>query len=176
MHFLKELKDIKLKDADDLSTLPEETVKEIQKLIKTGSENSNEWSNALELVHKAYQLLNVERPRPDMKAAWEQYEINIQYAIEQLAKMYGLNGDWRMTASSLTENFKNDNYEVTLGNQSVIIKNRTPEEIIKMISDNITENSIRIDEKFDEYGNIVLEFFNFGCIKQKEKILIKFLN
>ena len=38
-----------------------------------------------------------------MTAAWKQYDENIAYAVQQLAKARGMKGDWRMSASSLHE-------------------------------------------------------------------------
>ena len=104
MSFLKELITSPLSEAKDLSELPEDAMKGIQKNIRNGAKDLDQkWANALELVHKAYEVANVQRPEPDMSAAWKQYEENIQYAVQQLAKTRGINGDWRMSSSTLSE-------------------------------------------------------------------------
>ncbi len=87
-------------NSKDLSALPDEMVKQIKKLIKSGAEDlQQDWANALALVHSAYDQTGTEYPNPDMKSAWKQYEENISYSVEQLAKYRGLTGNWRMSSS-----------------------------------------------------------------------------
>lgn len=83
---------------DDLSALPEETIKELKKNIKDGAKDTDQkWTNALELVHKAYQVAEVQRPDVTMRDAWKQYESLIRFAVNQLADTRGIDGEWRMT-------------------------------------------------------------------------------
>ena len=89
---------------EDLSLLPEETIKTIQKNVRDGAKDlTQNWANALQLVQVAYQVANVERPDPDMAGAWKQYTDMIAYAVEQLAKTRGIDGDWRMSSSTLED-------------------------------------------------------------------------
>jgi hypothetical protein len=89
---------------NDLTTLPEEMVKEIKKIIRKGAEDLDQkWANALELVHHGYEQTGTIRPSPDMKGAWNQYEDIISYSVDQLAKNRGLTGDWRMSSSIFNE-------------------------------------------------------------------------
>ena len=84
---------------EDMTKLPPDVISEIQKNIRDGADDQQQkWSNALELVHKAYEVAAVQRPTPEMRDAWQQYEENIQYAVEQRAKYRGLEGDWRMSS------------------------------------------------------------------------------
>lgn len=84
---------------EDMSKLSQPTIDEIQRHIREGAKNTEEkWSNALELVHKAYEVANVQRPTPDMGDAWKQYEEMLQLAVKELAKVRGIDGDWRMSA------------------------------------------------------------------------------
>lgn len=84
---------------NDMSALPDDTMSELRKNIKKGAEDKEQmWANALELVHKAYEVSGVERPTPELTAGWKQYEENIQYAVEQLSHYRGLDGDWRMSS------------------------------------------------------------------------------
>ena len=65
------------------------------------------WANALDLVHRAYHVAEVDRPLPAMKTAWKQYQELITFAVEQLQqatdklvrddswKMMGTNSDVR---------------------------------------------------------------------------------
>lgn len=88
-----------LLEKDDLSKLPHETINEIEKLIRGGAKDKDQdWANALELVHKAYEVAQVQRPTPDMNDAWEQYEELLSYAVKELAKHRGLDGKWRMSS------------------------------------------------------------------------------
>lgn len=108
MNFLKNIhKQQKIFEKQkDLSKLPPDVVSDIEKNIRDGAKDLEQnWSNALELVHRAYLVAGVQRPTPDMKDAWEQYESMIQYAVEQLSKHRGMDGDWRMSASMFFEAF-----------------------------------------------------------------------
>lgn len=103
MNFLNSL--LPLSEAgNDLSHLPEDAMKDIQKNIREGAKDLDQlWANALELVHKAYEVAAVQRPSPDMRDGWKQYEENLQYAVQQLAKHRGMDGDWRMSSSVFRE-------------------------------------------------------------------------
>lgn len=90
-----------------LSELPPATVEHLKRLItkaaslKRGSRDEDlpdHWSNALELVHWAYEKSSVERPQPFMRHAWKQYEEVISHAVKMLARFRGLNGAWRLSA------------------------------------------------------------------------------
>lgn len=72
----------------DLSdSVPFGKTQEIRKLIKKGAmDPDHNWSNALDLVHRAYEVAEVERPTPSMHDAWPQYEDLILYAVEMLQK------------------------------------------------------------------------------------------
>ncbi len=84
---------------EDMSKLPQPTLDEIKRLIREGAKNQEEqWANALELVHKAYEVANVERPSPDMNDAWKQYEEMLTLAVKELTKARGIDGDWRMSS------------------------------------------------------------------------------
>ena len=83
---------------DDLSKLPPDVVKNLENDIRRGAKDFDQaWSNALELVHKVYDVRKVERPLPSMKAAWNQYERLIRFAVDQLSKNRGADGPWRST-------------------------------------------------------------------------------
>lgn len=89
---------------DDLSRLPEDVISAIRSNIRNGAKDLQQmWANALELVHKAYQREGVQRPVPNMAAAWKQYEENILYAVQQLAKYRGMDSDWRMSSTMFHE-------------------------------------------------------------------------
>lgn len=93
----------------DDSGMTEEMMKEIQKTIRNGAEDKDQkWANALELVHKSYDDIGQPYPSPDEKSAWKQYEDNISYAVSQLAKSRGLQGDWRMSSSIFRESESED--------------------------------------------------------------------
>lgn len=91
----------KVIEAADLSELPPHTITDIEKEIRKGAKNIDiQYANALELVHAAYLAAGVERPTPNMVAAWKQYENFIQLAVNQLAKYRGIKGDWRSISPS----------------------------------------------------------------------------
>ena len=93
-----------IEGSSDLDGLPEDVYNEIQKNLRDGAKDQDhQWANALDLTHKAYDIAGVQRPTPDMKNAWTQYEENLQYAVAQLAKYRGMDGDWRMSSAIFRE-------------------------------------------------------------------------
>ena len=97
MTFLTDL--LVINEGSDLTELTPDIITDIQKNIRKGaSDTEQKWANALHLVQKAYEISGVQRPDPDMKAAWKQYEENITYSVQQLAKFRGMDADWRMSA------------------------------------------------------------------------------
>lgn len=104
MKLLKNLLITQVNEEDDPEMLPPDVVAEIQKNIRAGaSDIQQKWANALELIHKAYEVAGVQRPTPDMRKAWKQYEENTLYAVQQLAKYRGMDGDWRMSSAVFYE-------------------------------------------------------------------------
>ena len=98
------LKSLVTNEATDLSRLPHDVITAIKSNIRKGAEDlQQKWANALELVHKAYEVEGAQRPSPDMDAAWKQYEENLQYAVQQLAKNRGMDDDWRMSSAMFHE-------------------------------------------------------------------------
>lgn len=119
MTFLKDL--VTLNEADDLDSISSDMMKDIQKNIKAGAKDQEQlWANALELIHKAYEAAGVERPSPDLKNAWKQYEENLQLAVTMLAKERGMDGDWRMSSAVFREamEFRSHKFRIVeLGDQ-----------------------------------------------------------
>ena len=76
----------------------------IRKYIKAGAQDSEAvWYSALELVHRAYKEENVERPTPNMRGAWDQYEDNISFAVTNLqdASNKGIRDEsWKLTTAN----------------------------------------------------------------------------
>jgi hypothetical protein len=100
MRLLRNLTRTHLSEGKDLSELPYDVLADIKSNIRKGAADlEQEWANALHLVHKAYQVEAAERPDPSMKAAWKQYEESIEYAVQQLLKYRGLDGEWRMSSA-----------------------------------------------------------------------------
>lgn len=173
MNFLKELNDNKyLTEMDDNSALPEQSIKDLQKLIRSGADNSGKWSNALELVHKSYSVSSIERPTPSMKSAWKQYETLISYAVQQLSKYHGQKGTWRMTSESFTEKSL---YEVVYSNQSSVESCQVEADSIKDIINffNCEDKKYDIKEFSLEDGSILIEFWERGIIKTNSKLEIR---
>lgn len=164
MKFLKELTKGYLTEEDN-SGLPEKSIKDLQSLIRKGAENSGKWNNALELVHKSYEVSSIQRPTPDMKEAWKQYETLISYSVEQLSKYHGQNGTWRMTSESFEEKpkLKVESFD-TISHNSFISKDLTIDQIIESIKNDILENNMSI--KTSKTDNVTLiEFWEYDVIK-----------
>lgn len=155
---------------DMTDAVPEDLIKEIQKNIRDGSSNLKlKWPNALSLVHKAYLLSNTQRPYPHMKAAWRQYEENIQFAVLQLSKTRGMDADWRMSSSVFM-----DSYQVDIFNgrekKTVLIESTSLDELTNKIVKE-TFNDYNVDQKVQD-DEVSLQPRKFG-IKQPFSIGIK---
>jgi len=161
-----------LTEGDDLSTLPEDTINELRKNITEGAKDqAQKWANALELVHKAYEVAAVQRPTPDMRSAWKQYEENLQFAVEQLAKFRGIDGDWRMSSSVFHEALANQNtFKVTDSNGEV---NMVQAKSIDDIVDSLKEgNGFDVQRKNSMSGDVKLVFSKYG-IRKNYNVSIK---
>jgi hypothetical protein len=77
---------------------PDAIIKIRRHIRKSAMDPTINWTNALDLLHHAYDAADVERPTPSMVHAWSQYEDNITYAVQQLQRSTdnGLRDDsWR---------------------------------------------------------------------------------
>jgi hypothetical protein len=159
-----------LAEADDQSTLPENTIKDIQSNIRKGAQDTTqEWANALELVHKAYSVSQVERPTPNMVGAWKQYEENIQYAVSQLSKARGIDGNWRMSSASLHEAMEGRQFKVFLDIPNTektieaVVEGPDINSIIDMMRTHIKKQVPNYDIKIEEEGNsATITFWQHG--------------
>jgi hypothetical protein len=179
MDFLKQLYTCYESTESQLDKIPEDIIKEIQKNIKKGAQDVKLiWSNALELVHKAYEVSSVQRPTPDMPNAWKQYEKNLQYAVEQLSYYRGLKGDWRMSSSVFHESMQPSNkenmYHVVIntpsGSSMYTVRNQNIDKIISDITDSLPQYNITTIKNND---TTVLEFDQYGIKKNIKAIITK---
>ena len=78
---------VPLREGDISDSIPYGKNEQIRKLIKKGAmDPTHNWVNALDLIHRAYEMADVERPNPAMDEAWSQYEDNIEFAVQMLQK------------------------------------------------------------------------------------------
>lgn len=163
---------------DMTDAIPEEYMKEIKKNVRDGAANPKlQWSNALELVHKAYKVANVQRPLPNMKNAWNQYEEMIQFAVGELARTRGMDGDWRMSSSVFMEskNLQKIRVNVFRGSdkKSFVVETAHPDKLTSKICTEVL-NDYDIEQKEGD-GQVILEPRKFG-IKQPFGVVIEYLN
>lgn len=136
--------------SDDLSKLPKDVMQAVKQNIRKGAENLDQkWANALELVHKAYEIEGIQRPSPSMDSAWKQYEENLQYAVQQLASNRGMEDDWRMSSSMFHEALKGqEKFQVTLqenGDRSIYLLEATNiNDVISHVRENIGEGDVNV--------------------------------
>lgn len=165
---------------EDLSELPELQIRDIKKNIKDGAKDTTQlWANALELVHKAYEVAGIERPDISMEAAWKQYEEMIGFAVKELAKARGVDGDWRHT-SLTTEAIEKadgeiDKYSVESQVDGlpvrVVRKADTIDEIIQPFYDhNVTGCDIEIKQRSKEH---VILYFCDDKGRTGDKVVIR---
>jgi hypothetical protein len=105
---------MKIKDLfeEDLSNaVPYKQMTQVKKLIKKGAmDDEHTWANALDLVHRAYEVASVQRPTPSMEDAWAQYEEAIEYAVKELQKATdkGVRDDsWKSQSTKLEKEASN---------------------------------------------------------------------
>jgi hypothetical protein len=156
-----------ISEGDERDALPEDVMQEIQKNIRNGAKDVDQlWANALELVHKAYEVAGIQRPTPDMKSAWKQYEENLQYAVVQLSKFRGMEGNWRMSSAVFHEALqKMIRFNVTITSPqystSYVTEARSLAEVIEYIKKQDQEGfEIEVNKKDD--GGAYLRFFRYG--------------
>jgi len=163
------LKDLTfMPEGQTLDQLPEDVMSEIRKNIKSGAKDQEQkWANALELVHKAYEVAGIQRPTPDMKNAWKQYEENLAYAVQMLSKHRGIKGDWRMSSSMFHEALQSRvQFRVTLsspgGSSTYKCEATSLSEVIQDITEN-EKNGYDIKTKAAPDGHsATLTFFKYG--------------
>lgn len=165
MKFLASLLSM-LTEANDLTTLPDQVIGEIRKLVRKGAQDlEQDWTNALELVNKAYQVANVRRPAPDQKGAWKQYEELITDAVKELHKTRGIKGKWRMTDSIIREAAEKDPLNMPIGKRrffidipgtgsAEVMNASTLDDIIEQITNKLRRHGVktRIDERAKKHA------------------------
>lgn len=176
MDLLKNLIFTNINEEDDPEVLPPDVMSAIQKNIRDGAKDiQQKWANALELVHKAYEVEAVERPTPDLRKSWKQYEENLTYAVQQLAKFRGMDGDWRMSSAIFTEalEMKKKSYRVSYfgedGGEGKTVEANNIDEVVSKLSQHDT-----YDVKIHKVSNneVRLSFSRWG-IKKNGHVEIK---
>lgn len=165
-------------EKNDLSELPESDIKKIKTNIRKGAQDLEQlWANALELVHQAYEVAQIQRPDLTMEKAWKQYEEMIKYAVEELTKARGIDGDWRMSSASLHEAAKDEEYEFNMETNveglpvNVVKKAKTIDELIKpFYANNITGHDIELRHR--GANNVCLYFCKDGK-RTGDKVIIR---
>lgn len=135
-------------DTKSLSLLPNDVIVSIRKNIRKGAEDiEQKWANALELVHKAYDVDGVQRPEPNMKDAWKQYEENLQYAVQQLSTNRGADGDWRMSSSMFREALvPTKHFRVKINDDEFITEGTHVSEVIDGLTESVPGYNARVKQ------------------------------
>jgi len=160
---------MKLTEKTDRSELPEGDLNKVKKNIRKGAQDTDQrWANALELVHTAYEVAEIQRPDITMEGAWKQYEEMIKVAVEELAKARGIDDDWRQTSLSEAKKIPDPeeieySIETTVDDLpvNIIRKGKNIEEIIKpFYSHNVTGHDIELRHR--GANNVCLYFCKDG--------------
>lgn len=174
-----------LNEGDDITSLPEKVLKEIKSNISKGANDLQQnWKNALELVHKAYQVSNVRRPTPDQRGAWKQYEQLIQVGVRALTQARGIDGEWRTSKVLVRETMhqQSDNHigkrrffiEMP-GHPAVEVDSDNMDDIIEQISNKIRNSrevigtKVRVEERSKTHA--VLTVWVHGI--KRDRITVK---
>jgi len=162
--YMNLLKSLITEKSDDLSRLPKDVMTSIKRNIRKGAEDLQlKWANALELVHKAYQIEGVERPDPTMDTAWSQYEENLQFAVQQLASNRGMDGDWRMSSSMFREALERKTpYKITLSGKGIQESYTLEADNIGSVIKSITEASEYDVITTSTANQVTLKFAKWG--------------
>ena len=165
------LQDLIIEKKDDLSRLPKDVLTAIKSNIRKGAEDlQQEWANALELVHKAYEVEGVQRPTPDMETAWKQYEENLQYAVQQLSSNRGMDASWRMASSMFREALTQKQYKVLMGDNESIVEASNFDEIVDTIKKQ-TYYDVLVEHV--DFNEITIRFSRFGIRKNSPVRVIR---
>ena len=169
---------LSIAEGKDLTELPHDVVSEIQKNIRDGAKDVDQtWANALHLVQKAYEVAGTQRPDPGMAAAWKQYEENIQYAVQQLAKYRGMDSDWRMSAAIFHEAMAKQltfrvSSEGKKSKETYQVQAKSLDDIVNSINDRNTDMyDIEVKKSGDGLSAVLL-FSKFG-IKKNYRLKIQ---
>lgn len=168
-----------LVEGDDITTLPDTVLGEIKSNIRSGAKDvAQKWKNALELVHKAYQVANVRRPTPSQKGAWKQYEQMIQFGVRQLTDTRGIDGDWRMSNVLIREQKEVDQkmgkrrfFAEIDGHPATEVDGKDMGEIIEQMTNKFRRHSssVRVEHRSDH--GAILSIWKDGV--QIDKMIIK---
>jgi hypothetical protein len=90
-------------DIDDV--LPDNLIQDIEKNIRDGAKDlEQQWANALELTSRAYTVAGLKSPihkdspiKATKQKQWGQFMDLTKYAVEQLNKTRGRDGEWRIS-------------------------------------------------------------------------------
>lgn len=159
------------KEGSDLSRLPQDVITAIKSNIRKGAEDlQQKWANALELVHKAYEIEGVQRPTPDMDSAWTQYEENLQYAVQQLAKNRGMDDDWRMSSAIFREaREQKAKFRVNMNGETFLTEGDSIDSVVNQLAKTITDLDVKIISDGDTR---TLQFSKWG-IKHRSSITVE---
>lgn len=182
MKFLTALLDMLNEAEADITTLPDQVVSELRKLVRKGAQDlEQDWENALELVNKAYQVSNVRLPAPDQKGAWKQYEQLIKDGVMELKKTRGLDGKWRTTDTVIREAAEKDPLDMPIGKRrffvdipglgSAEVAAKTMDDIIEQITNKLRRHGAktRIDERDKKHAILSVWVNNV----QRERVVVK---
>jgi hypothetical protein len=155
-------------ESDDPTLLPDMVVSELKGNIRKGAKDlEQKWKNALELVHKAYHVSNVQLPTPTKKGAWKQYEELIRFGVQQLSATRGIKGDWRTSSVLVREaaaageqsHIGKRRYFVEIpGERAQEVEGANMDEIIDAISNKIrnsrhvTGTKVRVEERTKDHA------------------------
>lgn len=112
-----------------------------------------------------------------MKAAWKQYEENITYSVQQLAKFRGMDADWRMSAHIFHEAMaKQMTYRVSsespTSKETYQVAAKDLDEIIDGINSRNT-NLYDVDVKKSDDGRAATLYFSKYGIKKNYRLKIE---
>lgn len=167
--------------SEDMTRLPQDVFNSVRSNVRKGAADlQQKWANALELVHKAYEVEGVQRPTPDMKSAWEQYEQLLVYAVEQLAKQRGMDGDWRMSSAIFREAMETRRkYKVSVhqtgGTDTYYLEARSLDDVIEAMKDSLPDDYDTHINRFTEDGKngCNITFSKWGMKKKSPRIRIQ---
>jgi hypothetical protein len=155
-----------ISESDDPTMLPDMVISELKSNIRKGAKDlEQKWKNALELVHKAYHVSNVQLPTPTKKGAWKQYEELIRFGVQQLSATRGIKGEWRTSSVLVREAAAGEShigrrrYFVEIpGERAQEVEAGNMDEIIEAISNKIrnsrhvTGTKVRVEERTKDYA------------------------
>lgn len=131
----------------------------IKKNIRSGAKDlSQQWRDAKEITEKAFEVAGEKLPVPSQKRRWDQFVDLAKYAVHELAKYRGMNGNWRIS-KPITENAESP-FTIELSQQQILdVEGNTFDEILEQLTEQLRKYGAKAKIETENENKIVLSIW-----------------